>query len=457
MAMTGYSFDSLRLLVTFWLGKGINLFLAEPIVPHCTQSVTTLPTSHLGTDEAARLALSEQLFTNTARPLDSADEFSRQFTAANTRWETCGLFFTAVGRATFDVPFLPPLYKDSAGQMSLRKFATQMSDKRRLSDHIASLSTLGYHQKIETKPPEAPFFLAEFRRTAFAYSYSADKNVAIFLGRPPRISRRFCYFQGPLFYEPVKYGGAGAGDNLSNHGNQPSAKTDFETSRTWFSWRTDTAITYRAFARWSAMCAALKEEILELLNNRKAPDCLLRARQPTQARAQAQWAALPAHFKLENNSLKPHLATGPSATATPTPATPGRDFITSVRLDYLHVLFLLRLVFMNSFTEPDASMVEISEGILELVVDIVLVRLANSGTNLSWKVTYFGLPARHKSAPTITTNDATQPAPAPPVNQSKVLRLLIVLVAELETGTLAKPDEPNYGLVSTATERFRGS
>ncbi|KAH7010571.1 uncharacterized protein B0I36DRAFT_341610 [Microdochium trichocladiopsis] len=33
-------------------------------------------------------------------------------------------------------------------------------------------------------------------------------------------------------------------------------------------------------------------------------------------------------------------------------------------------------------------MVEISEGILELVVDIVLVRdqLANSGTNLSWKM-----------------------------------------------------------------------
>ncbi|KAH7029784.1 uncharacterized protein B0I36DRAFT_205915, partial [Microdochium trichocladiopsis] len=527
--VTAYGLDSLRLLVTFWLEKGINLFLAEPIVPHCTESVTTLPTSQLGADETARLALSEQLFTNTARPLDSsqatsADAFSRQFTAANTRWETWGLFFTAVGRATFDVPFLPPLYKDSAGQMSLRKFATQMSDKcleycltldcmndlqlmlqvenfilhsnvdgdqsydawRRLGDCIASLSALGYHQKIETKTPEVPFFLAEFRRTAFAYSYSADKNVAIFLGRPPRISRRFCYFQSPLFYEHLEHGGAGADDSLSNHGDQLSADIDFEASRTSFSWKTDTAITYRAFARWSAMCAALKEEILELLNDRKAPDCLPRAR-ATQARAQAQWAALPAHFKLENNSLKQHLAAGPSATATPTPATPGgvvdsigppttqcttafqRDFIASVRLDYLHVLFLLRLLFMNSFAEPDASMVEISEGILELVVDIVLVRdqLTNSGTNLSWKVTYYGLPAvgilllaiirRHKSAPTTTTmNDATQPAPAPPVNQSKVLRLLIVLVAELETGTLAKPDEPNYGLVSTATETIQG-
>lgn len=49
-----------------------------------------------------------------------------------------------------------------------------------------------------------------------------------------------------------------------------------------------------------------------------------------------------------------------------------------------------------------------------------------------------------------------QTVAVPPVNQSKVLRNLIVLVAELETGTLAKPDEPNYGLVSTATETIQG-
>lgn len=76
-------------------------------------------------------------------------------------------------------------------------------------------------------------------------------------------------------------------------------------------------------------------------------------------------------------------------TTTTRPTTPfERDFLASVRLNYLHVLFLLRLVFMNSFAEPDAAIVELSEAILELVVDVVLVRdrLANSGTNLSWKV-----------------------------------------------------------------------
>ena len=146
---------------------------------------------------------------------------------------------------------------------------------RRLGDCVASLYALGYHQKIETKHPEVPFFLAEFRRTAFAYIYSADKNVAIFLGRPPRVSRRFCWFQSPVFHEEDERAAVGSDNRRSERGGLDG---DLESDRTWFSWRPDTPITYRSDARWSAMCAALKEEILEMLNDRKAPDCLARAR-----------------------------------------------------------------------------------------------------------------------------------------------------------------------------------
>lgn len=120
-----------------------------------------------------------------------------------------------------------------------------------------------------------PFFLAEFRRTAFAYIYSADKNVAIFLGRPPRVSRRFCCFQSPVFIEDDERVVAGNDDRRLERGG---VDNDLESDRTWFSWRPDTPIAYRSDARWSAMCAALKEEILELLNDRKATDCLARAR-----------------------------------------------------------------------------------------------------------------------------------------------------------------------------------
>lgn len=105
----------------------------------------------------------------------SADEFARQFTAldgSTTRWETWGLFFTAVGRATFDVPFFPPLYKDSAGQMAVRKFATQISDKCLeyclaldcLNDLQLALQAENFilHSNVDGDQSELPLFHAPF-------------------------------------------------------------------------------------------------------------------------------------------------------------------------------------------------------------------------------------------------------------------------------------------------------
>ena len=120
---------------------------------------------------------------------------------------------------------------------------------------------LGYHENVEKSKPPIPNFLAELRKTAWAITYSADKNVAIFLGRPPRMSKRFCHFQLPL------------------------SPTDSElvtnTSNTWdrnVRWKTDTPFCYRAGIRWAALCAALKEDVLELLRDRQCENFNQKAR-----------------------------------------------------------------------------------------------------------------------------------------------------------------------------------
>lgn len=89
-----------------------------------------------------------------------------------------------------------------------------------------------------------------------------------------------------------------------------------------------------------------------------------------------QWQALPAHFRL-SGSLR-------QCTQTPFE----RDFLVSTRLNHLHVQFLLRLALLSHLTEPDTSIVEVSQQILALVVEVILFRdnLANSGTGLIWKV-----------------------------------------------------------------------
>lgn len=112
---------------------------------------------------------------------------------------------------------------------------------RKLGDVISSIFALGYHEDIDAKP-DTPPFLIQLRKTAFARIYSADKNVAIFLGRPPRMTKRFCYFQIPSDY-------AGLKQDVGY-------------------WSPDTPASYNAETRWSALCASLKEEILELARDK---------------------------------------------------------------------------------------------------------------------------------------------------------------------------------------------
>ena len=131
---------------------------------------------------------------------------------------------------------------------------------RSLGDVIASLFALGYHENIQTKP-DVPPFLVELRRTAFARIYSGDKNVAIFLGRPPRMSKRFSCFQIPS-------GRANSETDISGPGDQRRIQD----------WDPNVEISYRAETRWSALCASIKEDILELLFSQDRSHDTLKAR-----------------------------------------------------------------------------------------------------------------------------------------------------------------------------------
>lgn len=128
--LTAFSLSAMKELVKFWLAKGANLALAEPFVADCAESVSQLFESH---DENWHLVYARRLLVNSARPLQFAAstglaEYSMQFLHHNCRWETLGIFFAAVSRATIDVPFFPLLYTSAEDQYGLRKLATKLSD-----------------------------------------------------------------------------------------------------------------------------------------------------------------------------------------------------------------------------------------------------------------------------------------------------------------------------------------
>ena len=95
-----------------------------------------------------------------------------------------------------------------------------------------------------------------------------------------------------------------------------------------------------------------------------------------QMTANAQWDALPAHFRFEG-SLK-------QSNNSPFE----RDFLINIRLNFLHISFLLQCLLLRRFAEPDVSIIGVAEEILHLVVEAILLReeLVNSGTGLDWKV-----------------------------------------------------------------------
>lgn len=456
--LTLYSLSSMKELVMFWLAKGTNLALAEPFVAQCTESVSQLFESH---DENWHLVYARRLLQNSARPLlfnASTDlaSFSSQFLDHYARWETLGIFFAAVSRATIDVPFFPALYTTEEQQYTLRRLATKLSDFaleislsldclndlqlilqyenfivhsyvdgdqsyhswRKLGDAISSTFALGYHENTETKPGIPPF-LIELRKAAFARIYSADKNIAIFLGRPPRMNKRFCYFQIPSCDLDARSNSNGSGN----------------------AWDPNSIVGYRADTRWSALCASLKEEIWELLQDKYNAACVPKA-SAIQKKAEEQWKALPSRFRLET-SLK-------QCTGSPFE----RDFLAHVRLNHLHVLFLLRLLLLNTMTEPDIPIIETAGQMLALVVEAILFRdqLTNSGTGLIWKVAYYGLPAAGIILLALLKqhSNATQG-----ISRTKILQDLSVFVAEVQIGTIVRPGDPNYALLSRATQTIQ--
>lgn len=98
-----------------------------------------------------------------------------------------------------------------------------------------------------------------------------------------------------------------------------------------------------------------------------------------EADIQAQWLAVPRSCRLECG-LK-------ACDRRPVE----RDFMVNMKLNYLHVQFLLRLALVRPMsTEPDSELLEISLKMLGLVVETILLKdqIVNSGTSLVWKVGY---------------------------------------------------------------------
>ncbi|KAE9575718.1 hypothetical protein CGMCC3_g8275 [Colletotrichum fructicola] len=287
---------------------------------------------------------------------------------------------------------------------------------RRLGDLISCLLALGYHEEMDSTN-SLPGFVTSLRKSAYAYSYTADKNLSIFLGRPPRIHPKFGRFH-------VAY--LNVSGQMENEAQSPL-------------WDATTPFDFQAEAQWSATCAAIKEEVLHPLSESPSEHRSQKLRL-TLNEIESRWALLPPHFRLEEK-LKLCDRT-PLETA----------LLLDVKLNYLHMLFLVRLALMRNILETDNDLFAIAFEMFDLVIEAVMLKdnVAHGSTSLVWKVSYFGL----ASAGTICLS-LLQPSFLAEQHvsvQFKIFQNLAILVAEVESGTLVAPEDANYALLASATQ-----
>ncbi|OJJ94663.1 hypothetical protein ASPACDRAFT_1908912 [Aspergillus aculeatus ATCC 16872] len=455
-------------LFSRWTATGANLALAGPLTSLCASTIVFTLAQCDGT-HASAVTISQGLFSRSCQPVSFAPdtkftEYCANFCGRNARWETLGLFLTAVCRASVDLTYAEPMYGSEQRRRQIQKLTLSYSDRlldlclpldcmndlqlfltyenfishsqvdgdqsylswRKLGDVAASLFALGHHQQQTESFQTVPSFLRQLRQTAFCRTYSADKNVSIFLGRPPRILRKFCHFYLP--------------------GDPEQAGPPQAASRKPAVWDSSTEqIDYITDSRWAGLCAILKEDILDLFNEENYEERVRRAR-IIEADAHAQWHAVPPSCRLEGN-LK-------SCDRRPVE----RDFMVNMKLNYIHVQFLLQLALRRPTTmmDPDPNLLTLSLQMLGLVVEAILLKdqIVNSGTSLVWKVAYYGLSAAGLISMTLV-NRGFAPIALPSGGISKVFQELSILVGEIERGTLVYIDSPNYALLSRATQTIK--
>lgn len=124
---------------------------------------------------------------------------------------------------------------------------------RKLGDISTAVFARGLHEDTETA--EQAFWLKEVRRRALAQAYGMDKMLSTFVGRPPRISKRYCNVRIPLDLEYMEL--ALEGEALAELRSSLDA-AGWKTRETWIKDKRPASV------RIYALGALIREETLEL-------------------------------------------------------------------------------------------------------------------------------------------------------------------------------------------------
>ncbi|OKL58737.1 hypothetical protein UA08_06318 [Talaromyces atroroseus] len=355
--------------------------------------------------------LSKRIFENCSKPIRIDAHMTPQdyFISMPYKWEVIALIFSIIGASVcilpvsylisigFNTASLDPKglahisiaagdkcikFCENAGIMSEPLSWALLSHAALLTlvygDHdyrawkvVGDLCTLvfalGYHQKQNSVM--LPFFLVEHRKRLLLGAYAIDKELATFLGRPPRISWRHIDIDLPL---DISYEELLAEPEIRD---AAIARLDKD------GWSSNGTVSKISFARAMFVMGRVRELVLELSLNSRIDDIESRIEQISKIAKETR-NTLPARFhKGEINTM--------------TGLQPEITFMSLYfDLDCLYNEFIMQRILVKRTGRGSNTLKRIAHGMLDTLLALTGSRAPDGTDNntVAWNVSFFGLP-----------------------------------------------------------------
>ncbi|KAK5720374.1 hypothetical protein LTR17_015091 [Elasticomyces elasticus] len=425
--------------------------------------------------------LSELVWRNTRTPMKvhgqmTPREWAKSASGRNLRWEVVGVILTLAGliainlsswdaifdnirdrfidRGTFaermrkasefclcfcyDAEVLNDLYVcfmyEDLVLVECLKGDAHYSTWQRTGEVCDAIVAMGLHQGNKVNA-ETPFFLAELRKKIFISAYGRDKQVATFLGRPPRLSYRYCKMEAPLDLSD---------DQLWMQGPDLDVVLSQLDSN---GWNTSGNLCRTTWLRvWFQHCR-MREDILEVALGSDEEDVSYKGEQ-IQLKLQRLHASYPAFMSITPeevlNNSEVQLGTGFGfARSEKNMRQLNSLFMICIHAGIYHTDFLLQRAMINRRNAGYKELIPVSRKILKLVLLAQTRRdfFRDFQGDLIYLCTVHGLPTAGVLAIELLKQEQSRQYTPDLLPRSETIQDLSVFISALAT---VSPGEGNY-------------
>ncbi|EME44985.1 hypothetical protein DOTSEDRAFT_70886 [Dothistroma septosporum NZE10] len=425
--------------------------------------------------------LSELVWRNTRRPMKvhgkmTAREWAKAASGRNLRWEVVGVILSLVGLTAINLSNWDTIF-DSIRERFVDR-ATFAERMRRASEfclcfcyecevlndiyvcfmfedlilveclkgdaHYAAwqrtgevcdaIVALGLHQG-NLVDSHTPFFLAELRKKLFISAYGHDKVVATFLGRPPRLSHRYCKMEYPLDLSD---------DELFLQGDELEAVVSALDEG---GWNTSGNLNRATWLRvWFWHCQ-IREDILEIALGSNEEDIALQAEQ-VRRKMDRFHASMPDFMRVSPEKMLRGSETfnqhsNPYAKIDKTKSQVNAVFMLCIHTGIVHTEFLLQRALINRLRADTKQLIPVSVRMLKLVLFAQLKRdyFRDFQGDLIYLLALHGLPAAGVLAVEMLKQEQTKQYTPDILNRSETVQDLSIFISALAA---VGPGEGNF-------------